>query len=164
MKYYLATATILLASMAIAQSVRQSINEDVWRPFIESFNQHDSKSFMELHSRDLVRSSRDSRTVLDRDEYAAQMQRGDENEKQRKLTRRLELRFTERLASDDQAIEVGIYKTTYMFDDKPAKSFYGRFHVVLRREEGKWKILVDTDSSEGNTIDEQDFLAAQPME
>jgi hypothetical protein len=36
--------------------------------------------------------------------------------------------------------------------------------VVLRKEENTWKILVDTDSNEGGTIGEAQFLAAAPME
>jgi hypothetical protein len=36
--------------------------------------------------------------------------------------------------------------------------------VALRKEKGVWKILVDTDSSENNTVGEKDFLAAKPME
>jgi hypothetical protein len=51
-----------------------------------------------------------------------------------------------------------------MNTDGVAKSFYGRFHAVLRKEEGVWKILVDTDSSENNSISEKDYLAARPME
>jgi ketosteroid isomerase-like protein len=44
------------------------------------------------------------------------------------------------------------------------QSLYGRFHVVLRKENGVWKILVDKDSSEGRSIDETDYVAAKAME
>jgi hypothetical protein len=43
------------------------------------------------------------------------------------------------------------------------KTFYGKFLVILRKENGTWKILVDTDSSEGGTVNEEAFLAAQPI-
>ena len=66
--------------------------------------------------------------------------------------------------NENLAVEVGIFKYTHTNNEGVAKNYFGRFHVVLRKEEGTWKILVDTDSSEGNTISEKDFLAASPME
>jgi ketosteroid isomerase-like protein len=61
-------------------------------------------------------------------------------------------------------VEVGIYKTSYLLPNGQTQSFFGRFHVVLRKETGIWKILVDMDSTEGGTVGEKDFLAANPME
>ena len=164
MKKILVAVFTCITCAIFAQDARQEINEQVWKPFIKAFNERDTKAFMEVHSKDLVRSSRDSKEVLNWEQYFRQMAQGDERGKAAQAKRLLELRFTERLASKDQAVEVGIYKTTNIRPDGIAKSFYGRFHVVLRKEEGKWKILVDTDSSEGNSISEKDFLAAGAME
>jgi len=164
MKSYFTLSLIFFPVFGFAQDAKQEINNQVWLPFIKTFNERDSKAFMELHSKDLVRSSRDSKTVLNWTDYAQQMEKGDRRENEQKSKRELELRFTERIAQNDLAIDVGIYKTTYTTENKPPRSFYGRFHVALRKENGVWKILVDTDSSEGNTITEQDFLAAQPMQ
>jgi hypothetical protein len=61
-------------------------------------------------------------------------------------------------------MEVGIYKVITTDKIGNTHTFYGRFHVALRKENGTWKILVDTDSSEGNSIDEQDYMQASPME
>ena len=74
----------------------------------------------------------------------------------------MDLRFTERIASENQAMEVGIYEVITNKSGN-VRTFYGRFHVALRKENGTWKILVDTDSSEGNVIDEQDYMQASPM-
>ena len=38
------------------------------------------------------------------------------------------------------------------------------FHVLFRKEEGVWKILMDYDSSEGNTIGAEHFLNAYHIE
>lgn len=146
-----------------AQASRQEINDQVWKPFIQSFNDHDAKGFMAVHSKDVIRSPRDGKTVLGWDEYYQQMERGDQRAKSSGAKRMLELRFTERIAGKDKAVEVGIYKTTNISPDGIARSFYGRFHVVLRKENEGWKILVDTDSSEGGSISEKDFLAAAPL-
>lgn len=164
MKNALLFFLIFSVIQVFAQDEKQAVNEQVWKPFIQAFNDRDTKKFMDVHSKDVVRSSRDSKQVLGWDEYYKQMERGDKAESASKSKRILELRFTERVYGNGKGIEVGIYKTTYVGGDGIAKSFYGRFHVVLRKENGTWKILVDTDSSEKHMISEKDFLEAAPME
>lgn len=159
--------TLLLIGCSIisfGQNAQQEINDQVWKPFIKTFSDRDTKGFMAVHSKDLVRSSRDSKAVLNWNEYNQQSEKWDQQEKKSGPQRQVELRFTERIAGKDQAIDVGIYKTSYIQSDGNTRSFFGRFHAVLRKENNVWKILVDTDSSEKNTISEKDFLAAAPME
>ncbi|HEX6892723.1 MAG TPA: hypothetical protein VF141_18575 [Chryseolinea sp.] len=153
----------LLSAAAYAQDAQKEINEQVWKPFISSFNSFDTDGFMAVHSRDVVRSPRDAKVLLSWNEYFTQQQAGDKKQKEDGSTRLIELRFTERIANSNQAIDVGIYKTTVKNKEGKTSLFYGRFHVVLRKEGSQWKILVDTDSSEGNTITEKDFMAASPL-
>jgi ketosteroid isomerase-like protein len=164
MKKLLLFALCCCVLNVFAQNVQQQINEQVWLPFIKSFNEYDTRGFMDVHSKDVVRSPRDAKMVLNWNEYFQRQEKGDLRGKSSGSKRQLELRFTERMASQEQAVEVGVYKTTSISKDGIAKSFYGRFHVVLRKENGVWKILVDTDSSEGNTITEKQFLEAAAME
>ena len=147
-----------------AQNPQKAINEQVWTPFIKTFNENDTDGFMNLHSKDLVRSARDGKSVLNWDQYYANGKKSEERNKTSNRKRKIELRFTERMANEDQAVEVGIYKTSNILPDGSEQNYYGKFLVVLRKENGTWKILVDTDSSEGGTIDEKSFLAAKPME
>ena len=149
---------------AFSQNFQKEINDQVWKPFISTFNNFDANGFLAVHSKDVVRSSRDSKTLLNWSEYLKQQQEGNKRSKDNGITRTLDLRFTERIANASQAIDVGIYKTTVTNKDGKIQSFYGRFHVVLRKENGVWKILVDTDSSENQTIGEKDFSAATAME
>ena len=144
---------LFVTCSAFAQTVQKDINEQVWKPFIKGFNENNAELFMSVHSKDLTRSPRDAKKVLNWDQYNQQ------TEKQTGV-HSIELRFTERINNDTQAIDVGVYKTSY--PNHPP--FYGRFHVVLRKENSTWKILVDMDSSEGGTIGEAQFLAAKPME
>lgn len=153
-----------ITSLCEAQSPQAEINQQVWKPFILSFDNHDTNGFMAVHSTDAVRSPRDGKVVWNWEEYKNQQARGDQQDQLANRKRTLELRFSERIASQDLAVEVGVYKTTYYPANGKTQSFFGRFHVVLRKESGIWKILVDTDSSEGGTIGEKEFLAAQPLE
>ncbi len=160
-------SSIVLLSLFVlpvfAQSTQNEINEQVWTPFIKAFSSGDTELFMSVHSKDLIRSGRESKEVLNWEQYYEQTKKGNENRAKRQTQLSIELRFTERIGNERQAIDVGVYKTSYTNKDGKVNSSYGRFHVVLRKENGKWKILVDTDSSEGNTINEQSFLAASAM-
>lgn len=146
------------------QSIQNTINNQVWKPFINTYNNRDTDGFMAVHSKDVVRSPRDGKMVLNWNEYFEQQKRGDDQGKTSGNKRELGLRFTERIANDSQAMEVGIYKVIITEKSGNIRTFYGRFHVALRKENGIWKILVDTDSSEGDSIDEQDYMQASPME
>ena len=164
MKSFVVGVFTLLGVTAQAQDLQKEINDRVWKPFISSFNSFNTEGFMAVHSRDVVRSPRDAKILQTWDEYFKQQQAGDKRQKESGGSRSIELRFTERIANAKQAIDVGIYKTTSTNKDGKSASFYGRFHVVMRKEGSVWKILVDTDSSEGKTIGEKEYMAAQPME
>ena len=155
---------VLAGVHASAQGLQKEINDQVWKPFISSFNSFDTEGFMAVHSRDVVRAARDAKVLQSWDEYFKHQQAGDKKHEANGESRSIELRFTERIANANQAIDVGIYKTTSTNKEGKTNSFYGRFHVVLRKEGSVWKILVDTDSSEGGKIGEKDFLAARPLE
>lgn len=146
-----------------AQNLQQEINDQVWKPFINTFSTGDSEGFMALHSKDVIRSARDGNQVKDWESYRRSTVKGDEWDKAANRKRVIELRFLERMASATQAVEVGIYKTTYINADGTRQDYFGKFLAVLRKENGTWKILVDTDSSEGGTINENSFNAAKPM-
>ncbi len=163
MKTLLTCLCLTLVLTVQAQTPQTEINKQVWEPFIASFNNHQTDAFMAVHSKDVVRSVRDGKIVWNWDEYNKSQTKGDQNDLHTNRKRTLSLRFTERIANNDLAVEVGIYKTSYKMADGKTMDYFGRFHVVLRKENGIWKILVDTDSSENGTISEKDFLAAKPI-
>ena len=159
------TLLFLIFSVTLqAQSPQTEINSQVWKPFIQHFSDHNAVEFLALHSKDVVRSPRDAKTIWGYDEYLKNQSEGDAFEVKSNLKRSLELRFTERIAKGDNAIEVGIYKTVVTAPDGKQQIYFGRFHVVLRKVNGTWKIIVDTDYTENNTIGEKDFLTAKPLE
>jgi ketosteroid isomerase-like protein len=163
-KRHFAAVCVMLSLTASAQDHQKEINEQVWKLFIKGFTNADTDLFMSVHSKDLLRSPRDSRSIQTWDEYFAGTKAYNEQRSRAGSKGEIELRFTERIATATQAIDVGVYKTTSISPDGKRHSFYGRFHVVLRKESGAWKILVDMDSSEGGTIGDDDFTAAKPME
>jgi ketosteroid isomerase-like protein len=146
--------------MAQAPNYQQEINEQVWLPFIESYGSNNSEAFMALHSKDLVRVIVDNKTIQLFDSYKYSIERGNSNRKNLNIKPSIEFRFVQRIANDQAAYEVGYYK---VISNEPTgvRSFYGKFTVVLRKENGKWKITLDSDSSEG--ITETVFNSGQKM-
>lgn len=161
---HLLIGLLLLSNMALAQPAQKEINEQVWKPFIAAFNDLDPDAFMALHSHDLVRALRDDGRVMGYDEYAKVTASGNHNVKINKFQKKLELRFSERWVNHDLAYEVGIYKSQTIKPSGNNIISYGKFQVVLRQEKGVWKIIMDSDSSEGGTINDKDFLFARPIE
>ena len=67
------------------------------------------------------------------------------------------------MASTDKGFEVGYYKVSNSNTFTGEKFIgYGKFQVLLRKEKGVWKIVMDEDAKE-NT-DEAVFLTGKPME
>ena len=141
-------------------SIRRIINKDVWIPFIKAFNEGDREAFLAVHSKDVSRVL--DNTIWDYNEYAQHTQQGNAAMKQKKMAQKLELRFTRRVANGDRAYDVGYYKGTATDADGKSRSYYGKFTVLLRKEEGRWKILMDQDSPEDAS--EATFQKASPIE
>ena len=142
--------------LGLSQNQQKDINEQVWKPFIKSFNDGDHEGFKEVHSKDVLRVEQDNNKVLDYDQYFPK------TPPKRSGKNKIELRFLQRIASDDQAFEVGYYKSSHTTADGKTHTGYGKFHVALRKENGVWKILVDADAK--SDANEQTFAAAKAME
>lgn len=158
----LITANGLLAQTQPSENIQREINEQVWKPFIQYFNARDQENFAQVHSKDVARVQQDGNRILGAAEY---FKEPTEAEKKRHANQKvsLELRFTQRIANDNKAFEVGYYKTTVTnVATGASRSSYGKFHVLLGKENNAWKILMDADAHEGT--DETIFLTGKPIE
>jgi ketosteroid isomerase-like protein len=167
MSRWLLAAILVLPPGAFAQAppqasaeILRTIDAELWTPFARAYGRGDAEALLALHSRDLVRPLGDAKRVLGLAEYAAQTRQGMQQGAQRGITSRIGLRFTERMASPQAASERGVYEVVLTGPDGKSRTVYGRFHVISRKEDGRWKILVDYDSSEGGTVDEASYRAA----
>ncbi len=142
-------------------SLQQEINDQVWRPFISAFGDRDNETFSKVHSKDFIRVIRDDKRI-----YGYNVAFGNDagtQQNQSPWKRSIELRFIERIASEREAFEIGYYQTTYEHRTSGEKSVsYGKFHVLLRKESGVWKILMDADGHEGTN--ERIFKSASPLD
>lgn len=160
---FIAIALLLSTFLhAQADSLQKQINAQVWKPFIETFSNRDTEGFMVVHSKDMSRVLQDDGRIYGYETYYQQTKRGNEQGKAGNWKLKIELRFAQRIAGEGRALEVGYYKTTSIAPDGAQRSFYGKFHVLLRKESGVWKILMDADAHE--KTDEAVFMSAKPME
>ena len=149
-------------SSAQSDSLQRQINQQVWKPFLESFGNLNTEAFMSVHSKQVTRVIQDGNRIFGFDAYHNHTKQANEAASKANQKRILELRFIQRIASNDQAFEVGYYKYTGFKTDGTPQYGYGKFHVLLRRENGTWKILMDADASE--KTDETIFRSAKAME
>jgi hypothetical protein len=138
------------------------INTEVWKPFIKHFTSGNKKAFRELHSKRITRVLIDDNRVQDHHDYFPKKEESDTLARKQNFSRLFELRFDKRICNGNKAWESGFYKGTVLYPGKPSKVYYGRFFVVLEKEAGAWKIIVDADTGKDATA--KNFENARPME
>ena len=136
------------------------LDRDIWAPFVAAFAAGRADDFIALHSRSLVRAMGDAKRVEPLERWLKGTQGMFKSFADRGTKAAISFRFLERLANPEAASERGIFEFTMTDAQGAARTTYGKFHVISRKEEGRWKILVDYDSSEGGTIGRESFLAA----
>lgn len=167
-KILLVAIITLINVAAHAQTDQQTIDIQVWKPFTKAIMTQDVETFIQLHSKDVIRVERDSKQVFNYDQYKAAMEKSWPGWKRSMardgLTYTFELRFLERISNGEQTFEVGYFKNETVNAKGEKQLSFGQFHVALRKENGTWKILVDSDSDNNRSITEAMFLSAKPME
>ncbi len=138
-----------------------SINSEIWSNFSTAFRNLDFELFESLHHPDFVRVNGNAKSVLTKDEYLLEY-RINWKEEQPKLD--IQFRFFERAYSKDVASERGVYKMIVNPGLEDERTFYGQFHVIIKKFDGSWKLIVDYDSNENGTIDAEEFQSAHKME
>lgn len=163
-KYFLLLTGISISIATVAQTdslkwVRE-IDEQVWKPFVEHFVSGNKAGFRSVHSKNITRVQIDGGIVQDYEKYFPADTAS--NPAWKNMKRQFELRFDKRISNGIKAWESGYYKGTVMQEGKSPRSYYGRFFVVLQKENNVWKILVDADT--GKDANEENFNKAAPIQ
>ncbi|WP_274474276.1 DUF4440 domain-containing protein [Mangrovimonas aestuarii] len=138
-----------------SQKCFQEINTQVWNTFSNAFEKLDLEAFKSIHSQNLIRVSGDNKSIRNAEEYFKAYKTKWQS---RAIKQSIQFRFIERVCNTNRASERGIYKLTRNPNTSEEKSYYGQFHVILVKKNQIWKILVDYDSSENNSANEDSFL------
>lgn len=151
------------ASQGLAPDVEREIDAQVWIPMLAASNSFDADGFLAVQSRDLVRVSVDTKEVYGQERYATEIRAGFRRAKERALKRTSEMRFLTRTQSGALAHETGIFRSEAVLPSGERRTRYTRFEMILRKEAGRWKILVDKDTAQNGTITEEEYRAAAPL-
>lgn len=137
------------------------INEQVWSKFYEAFATYNYGLMEEIHHKDLIRISGDGKSISNKETYINRQKQSFENAKEKGERRTIELRFFERFYNETTASERGVYQLTINKGLEDERNFYGQFHVLQKKVLGVWKIFMDYDSSENETVDKAEFDTAK---
>ncbi|WP_299363325.1 nuclear transport factor 2 family protein [Winogradskyella sp.] len=162
MKKYLLIYFLICFSMTLCYSQKETHLKAInttWAKFYKAFKNLDYTLMATIHSKDLVRIS-GGRRILDYDTYINNYKTGFDRDKTAGQTSNISLRFFERLCNDSTASERGIYRLIRNRGTDKEQTYYGQFHVLLKKIDGEWKITMDYDSSEGGKIGEADYNEA----
>ncbi|MCD2260009.1 nuclear transport factor 2 family protein [Psychroserpens luteolus] len=135
----------------------------VWGKFYKAFETLDYKLMAEIHSKELVRISGGNR-IIDYETYINNYKSGFKRDANNGDTSTISLRFFERINNESQASERGVYKLIRNKNKPNEQAYYGQFHVIFAKENGVWKITMDYDSNESNTIDEKAYQKAHAID
>lgn len=138
------------------------INEQVWKPFSEAYLQLDAQRYLDLHAVDFLRIG-DGR-ILTKQQYTEQQIRNFQRYKQQGITLAIDFRLVERIVNENFASERGIFCTIAHKGTPKEQRYYGKFHVIMRKEQSTWKITMDYDSDERGTINAKSFEEAFALE
>lgn len=136
-------------------SLEKEIDETIWKLFKQSYEARDWEAFNALHTDDVLRVHDGG--IQKGLEYKDAIKSYYEAEDNRKTT--IDFVMERRTYKGDIGYEVGFYRVIYEEEGKDDRMSYGRFHVVLKKIDGKWKIAQDWDSGtfNGRPIGPEDF-------
>lgn len=161
MKILFSCILICCFSSVIAQNnaTETEINKQVWLPFMKAYQEMDAAGFMSLHAKDLIRVPVDAGKILTYEEYALGNQKSNAYHSQHKRKQSIAFSFENRIHNENTAFETGYYKITSTEADGKVNYYFGKFTVALRKIEGQWKIVLDSDT--GKNITETMFLSGK---
>ncbi len=141
-------------------TILAQINTQVWDKFEKAFATNDVDLLISIHTKEAIRIPADKKVIVTAMDYFESQVKSFKWVNENNYQTKIELRFVERICNEINASERGIFKYTVIDDEGDVRTFFGKFHVLLKKENNTWKIYMDYDSSEENTIDENSFMKA----
>jgi ketosteroid isomerase-like protein len=162
-------ASFLLLSIGLnAQTTAdylKEINRDIWLPFIEAYGTFNAGQYKSLQTEDFIRVAANNKNLPNPNDYFNSTEKWFADMKQKELKLTIAFRFTERIANDKVASERGVFELkAFDANGKELWKDYGKFHVFMRKLNGVWKIVVDYDSNEKETVNLPMYVSAFAMD
>ncbi|WP_228236026.1 nuclear transport factor 2 family protein [Allomuricauda sp. M10] len=145
--------------VTVSNEVLENIKKDVWTPFMEAYDQLDSEKIKSIHTIDIVRHMVDQNKIETGKDYLENF--GGFLESVRDRGNTLGIAFailnTAINETEDVAFQSGYYQLSSQNkgDTSLVVRGYGYFNVGLRKENGTWRIWMDSDKR--TDISKDDF-------
>lgn len=163
---YLSMGFILLfSSLTWAETDntwQQEIDNQVWRPFVKAYESFDGPAFNALYADEVLRvtpAGIDTNGAFKQDNLMRFS-----NNKHSGASTELDFWFEHRQTNATTSYEVGYFRIQSSNNNEQS-TFYGQFHIVLKKENNQWKITQDWDNTivRGQAVSEADFAKGQPL-
>ncbi len=157
-------ALILIHPQVYSQenSAEEAINKEVWQAFKTSYEARDSEAFIALHTDDALRVTDNG--IMTADRYFASIENWQKPGNGTNIM--IDFAFESRQHTEYVGYETGYYRVLVTRGESQRDTYYGQFHVVLRKVDGTWKIAQDFDTGTvgGKKIDRSFFENATLLE
>ncbi|UII75746.1 nuclear transport factor 2 family protein [Flagellimonas sp. HMM57] len=134
---------------AISEELLDSIKTEIWIPFMESYAYLDSDKLKSIHSDEIVRITLDQNNIQTGQDYLENFSGYIDDVKQQGggLDISFVILSTAINETEDIAYQTGYYRFSSKQKGEKDLSIrgYGKFHVTLKKEEGLWKLVLDSD-------------------
>ena len=141
--WVLCLAPLVLASgQTQNQRIESEVNEQVWRPFKQSYEERNAKLFNSIHTEDMIRVNKNG--IQTGEEYMLKINEWFSREQAAVVT--IDFAHEHRYYKKDIGYEVGYFRIKYKVDGRLMNTSYGRFHVRLKKINNVWKIYQDWDT------------------
>ena len=144
------------------EATHKEINKTVWKAFQDAFQALDGKALNDVYADNVLRITSDGIDTQSAfkeanvTRFAENIKNGD----------RIALDFwlDSRQTNETTSYEVGFYRMTMTTSAGETNTFYGQFHILLKKIHGRWKIAQDWDTSSigGQPITAADFERKVP--
>lgn len=158
--------TVALCGEALEQTSNQAmqrvIDQQVWKPFKQAFEGLDGEALNAIYAESVLRVTPEGLDTngrfkqFNRSRFDANIAKGD------RLV--LDFWFDSRHTNSSTSYEVGFFRMAITSKAGETATYYGQFHIVLKKREGKWKIYQDWDTARiaGQLITAEHFAQKTP--
>ncbi|MGX1930028.1 hypothetical protein [Flagellimonas sp. 2504JD4-2] len=149
----------------VSDEIIEAIKNDVWIPFMESYDELDPNKLKSVHSQEIVRITIDQNVIRSGESYLEHFANFLVNSKKQgnKVAISFAILSTAVDESEELAYQTGYYRFSSQGknDEEMVVRGYGYFNVGLKEEEGVWKIWIDSDQK--SDISDSDFSKSKTL-
>lgn len=137
------------------------INRDVWSPYLQGVREDREDLYLDVHAPHYVRIQADSDLILSYPQYVEDTVSMMRRYRGKGVRIEIELRFEERIVNGASASEKGVSRVRFEDRDGKVDLYYGQFHAISTKDNGRWRILTEYFSAGG--ADEARFMHAHAL-